>query len=126
VPPSSATATTIAAASAAVSANNTSQAVPTQAAASSLAPSLTPTLAAIAEKKLQFIFSGQSWVEIRDAHNTIIHSRRHEKGEKTEIDGKPPFQMVIGNASEVKLKYKGKDVDLSETSPAGVARFNLN
>jgi cytoskeleton protein RodZ len=83
------------------------------------------TPAAPNPKAMQFKFAGQSWLEVRDSSNAIIHSQRHDKGGSVEVEGKPPYRLIIGNASQVSMTFKGKAVDLSDQSPSGVARITL-
>ena len=42
-----------------------------------------------------------------------------------EVEGQPPFAVVVGNAGQVTLQYKGKAVDLSKRSKEDVARLTL-
>ena len=74
---------------------------------------------------LQFRFAQPSWVEVRDRSGQIIFSQLSQADSQREIEGQPPFALVIGNASHVTLKYKGKTVDLSLRSKDDVARLTL-
>jgi len=74
---------------------------------------------------LQFSFAQPSWVEVRDRSGQIIFSQLSQADSQREIEGQPPFALVIGNASNVTLKYKGKPVDLSLRSKDDVARLTL-
>lgn len=74
---------------------------------------------------LLFSFSQPSWVEVRDGTGQIIFSQLNQAGSSREISGRPPFSLVVGNASAVTLQYNGKPVDLSKRSKEDVARLTL-
>lgn len=77
------------------------------------------------DSALKLSFAQPSWVEIRDRSGQVIFSQLNQAGSQREIEGQPPFSLVIGNASNVTVQYKGKTVDLSLRSKDDVARFNL-
>lgn len=70
-------------------------------------------------------FSRDSWVEVRDKDGQIIVSRLHQGGTRRDISGAAPLSLVIGNASHVKLRYKGQDVPLQPNAESDVARLTL-
>lgn len=74
---------------------------------------------------LKFSFDQPSWVEVRDRNGQIVFSQLNQAGSLREVDGQPPFSLVIGNAAHVTLQYKGKTVDLSQRSKENVARLTL-
>lgn len=74
---------------------------------------------------LKFSFAKPSWVEVRDRSGQIVFSQLNQAGSQREIDGQPPFTLVVGNAANVTLQYKGKTVDLSRRSRDDVARLTL-
>lgn len=90
------------------------------AAAASVAPA-TPAQA----HRLVFRFDKESWVEVRDASGEIIFSRTNRAGSVQEVSGKPPYQLVVGNAKSVALEYGGKPVDLVPHTKVSVARLTL-
>ena len=47
-------------------------------------------------------------------------------GSEREVEGVLPFSLVVGNASHVKLTYKGRDVPLEPRSKDDVARVSLD
>ena len=75
---------------------------------------------------LRFAFSKPSWVEVRDKSGQIVFSQLSPGGTQKEVEGVPPFVVVIGNAGHVTLTYKGRDVDLSKRSKDDVARLTLD
>ena len=77
------------------------------------------------ERRLVFRFDGDSWVEVRDGAGKIIFSRTNRAGSVQEVQGEPPFSLVIGNARDVNLQYKGEAVDLVPHTKVSVARLTL-
>ena len=77
------------------------------------------------QAKLLFSFTQPSWVEVRDHSGQIVFSNESPAQSQREVGGRPPFSIVIGNASHVALQYNGKLVDLSKRSKDGVARLTL-
>ena len=75
--------------------------------------------------QLVFEFQDKSWVEVRDASQRIIFSGENLPGTRQAVAGKPPFQLVIGNAARVDLQYDDNRVDLKPYIRAEVARLTL-
>lgn len=78
------------------------------------------------ERQLLLSFSGVSWVEVRDASNQIIYSGNSTPDSRQALRGRPPFQLVIGNASAVKLRYEDRAIDLQPHTRVDVARLTLD
>ncbi len=100
---------------------------PVPVAASVVAPQVTgkPPVPAGAEA-LYFSFAQPSWVEVRDRSGEIVYSQLNQAGTQREISGQPPYSLVIGNASQVTLQYRGNPVDLMAVRSKGdVARLTL-
>ena len=74
---------------------------------------------------LKFRFHGEAWVEIRDARGKVLLSRLNAAGTETEVAGKPPLSVVVGNAPEVKVFYKDREFDLGPYTKVAVARFTV-
>lgn len=74
---------------------------------------------------LKFRFKGESWVEIRDSKGRILLSRLNAAGSDVEVSGKPPFNVVIGNAPDVELFYNDHEFDLEPHTKVAVARFTI-
>lgn len=88
-----------------------------------VAPAATPVVAGA--KILKFSFDQPSWVEVRDGSGKVVFSKKNEAGSEREVEGVPPFAVIIGNAGHVTLLYKGKNVDLSRRSKDDVVRLTL-
>lgn len=75
--------------------------------------------------RLIFSFDGSSWVEVKDAAGRTIFSQMNAKGTTQLIEGRPPFQLVVGNASHVRLQHNDQPVDLMPHTRVEVARLTL-
>lgn len=86
----------------------------------SVADSATP-----AQRVLQLEFAGESWVEIKDANGRELMRQLNPPGSRVELKGQPPFDILIGNAAQVRLGYNGRPIDLTPFVDVSVARFTL-
>jgi cytoskeleton protein RodZ len=68
---------------------------------------------------------GEAWLEVKDGAGRMLISSLNPAGTERTIRGRAPFDIVIGNASSVKLTYDGKPVDLRPHTKVEVARFTL-
>jgi cytoskeleton protein RodZ len=75
--------------------------------------------------RVKLVFAGESWTEIRDAGGKVLLSRKNAAGSEQSADGTPPFDLVVGNAREVKLYYNGAEVDMTPYTKVSVAKFQL-
>lgn len=74
---------------------------------------------------LQLEFGAESWVEIRDATGRMLHRQLNVPGSSIEVRGEPPFDLVVGNAGQVRMTYNGRPIDLKPFIDVTVARFTL-
>lgn len=74
---------------------------------------------------LIFVFDERSWLEVVDASKQMLHSGENPAGSRLELVGRPPFDIVVGNAGKVRLTYGDREVDLAPHTRAEVARFRL-
>lgn len=81
--------------------------------------------AAATPAPLVLTYRGPSWTEIRDRSGQVLISRLVAAGSEQPIRGTPPFDVVIGNAQEVVLVYRGKPIDLTRSARQNVARLRL-
>jgi cytoskeleton protein RodZ len=80
-----------------------------------------------AESAIRLTFTEVSWVEVLDASGKQLLSQNNPAGSEVRLDGKGPFQVLIGNASGTRLEYRGKPIELGPmTSRDNVARVKLN
>lgn len=79
----------------------------------------------LATPVLRFSFAARSWLEVTDANKQLLHSGENPGGTQLTLTGKPPFDVVVGNAGKVTLTYGEKSVDLAPHMRADVARLTL-
>ena len=94
--------------------------------AASAAETATAAVASPNDRVLAFSFADVSWVEVRDATQRVVLTGKSEPGTRQTVRGRPPFQLVIGNAQTVKLRYEDRAVDLLPYIRADVARLTLD
>ena len=77
---------------------------------------------------LSFMFTGESWVEVKDAEGKKIFSQTSPGNTEETVNGSPPFSLIIGNATSVRLFYNDEPVDLIPytNTNGGVARLSLD
>jgi cytoskeleton protein RodZ len=112
---------TVVAIASAPAVSDPSVALPTPTPAADAAPAM-PADA----RQLAFRFRGKSWVEVKDASQQIILTGQYVDGGAEMVAGRPPFQIVIGNAALVDLTYAGQPIDLKPYTRAEVARLSLD
>ncbi len=67
-----------------------------------------------------------SWVEVREADGSALHNGLVKAGDTLELSGKPPYRLVIGNASHLEVVYEGRTQDLAPHMRANnIARLEL-
>jgi len=76
-------------------------------------------------KRVELEFDQLSWVEIKQGNGKILLSQLNPAGTRQLIEGMPPFEVVIGNAANVRLKYNDATVDLRPYFKVDVARLTL-
>jgi cytoskeleton protein RodZ len=88
-------------------------------------PAAQPAPAAPPGHQLVFTFAGKSWVEVKDATGRVILAQVNAPGSRQVVGGKPPFQVVIGNATQVSLQMDERAIDLVPYIRAEVARLSV-
>jgi len=68
---------------------------------------------------------GEAWIEIKDAADRMLVSSLNPPGSERVVRGRPPYSLVIGNASQVSVTYDDKPIDLAPHTRQDVARFTL-
>lgn len=92
--------------------------------ADAAAPASVPPLPAEGPQ-LVFTFGDKSWVEVKDARQRILLSSENPAGTRQVVSGKPPFDVVIGNAAKVEVQYGDRQIDLKPHIRAEVARLTI-
>lgn len=78
-------------------------------------------------RPLHFVFSKDTWAEVIDANGVILLSRTNPGGSEQWIGGprRAPYNVSIAHPANVKLYYKGKEVDLSAYAAMDVAHIKV-
>ncbi len=76
-------------------------------------------------KSIRLQFDQDAWVQIRDGNGRTIHSTLSKAGSTVELNGRPPFEFVVGNAANVRMTYSGRPFDIRPYIGETVARFTL-
>lgn len=75
--------------------------------------------------QLHLEFGEESWAEIKDASGRPLHRQLNPAGSSVDIQGQPPFDVLIGNAAQARMTYNGRPIDLKPFISVTVARFTL-
>lgn len=99
---------------------------PSVAALPAAAPATPPKAAAsTGSASVLLAFRDYSWTEARDRNGVILMSRMNPGGSTQTITGDGPLDLVIGNAADVTVTFKGARVDLVPYTRQNVARLTL-
>ena len=71
-------------------------------------------------------FSDDCWVGIRDAERRFKLFGTIPKGSRKVLGGVPPYRLVLGNASAVRVSVDGRPFDIGPYVRDNVARFTLD
>jgi cytoskeleton protein RodZ len=77
------------------------------------------------KRRISMQFERESWVEIKDVGGKTLISQLNPAGSEQAIEGRPPFEVIIGNAQHVRLSYDDRPIDLAPHVKVEVARFTL-
>ncbi|RRQ21088.1 helix-turn-helix domain-containing protein [Thiohalobacter thiocyanaticus] len=84
-----------------------------------------PAEAGPQQLQLRLQLSQDSWISIRNAAGERLLVGLYQAGSEHRISGRPPLQVVLGNAAGVELTVDGEPYSLSGYDPGSVARFTL-
>lgn len=70
-------------------------------------------------------FRGKSWVEVRDATGVLIAQVTGSAGGTQVVNGRAPFDVILGNAAAVNVTWQGRPFDTTPYTRQNVARFTL-
>ncbi len=68
---------------------------------------------------------GEAWIEIKDSADRMLVSSLNPAGSERVVRGRPPYTLVIGNASSVRVTYDDKPIDLAPHTRQDVARLTV-
>ena len=77
------------------------------------------------EVPLTLAFRDYSWTLIKDRSGRVLLARMNPGRTAQSISGTPPLDVVIGNAADVTITWRGARVDLAPYTRGNVARFVL-
>lgn len=75
------------------------------------------------EDHLRFVFSGDCWVEVRDADDVAVHQDLARAGQTLDLWGQAPFRIRLGYAPAVELAYNDARVPLTPHTRNDVANL---
>jgi cytoskeleton protein RodZ len=78
-------------------------------------------------RPLHFVFSEKTWAEVIDVNGNILLSKTNPGGSEQWIGGpkRAPYDISIAHPANVKLYYKGKEIDLSPYAGMETARLKV-
>lgn len=79
----------------------------------------------VAQGPIHLVFEEESWVDVKDKSGKTLFKQVNPPKSEQWVNGHPPFSLVIGNASSVRLYYEGEEIDLDEFTDVEVARLIL-
>lgn len=74
---------------------------------------------------LRLHFLGDSWAEVSDSTGKRLVYQLAEKNTDLNLTGEPPFTILLGNAPEVQVFYKGKEFDHTRYHRDEIAYFRV-
>jgi cytoskeleton protein RodZ len=80
---------------------------------------------AVADSTLVLTFVGTSWVRVKDESGAVLVAQTGTAGATLPVGGRPPLDVVIGNADKVRAQFRGQPVDLAPHTRFNVARLVL-
>jgi cytoskeleton protein RodZ len=86
---------------------------------------VSPSLVA-GTKRVRLDFERDSWVEIKDADGKVLLSQVNPAGSRQLVEGVAPLQIVVGNASGVRMTVNDETFDLKPFTRVDVARLTLD
>ena len=74
---------------------------------------------------LMIAYRGAAWTEVRDANGQRLLLLTGTPGTSQSVTGKPPFDLVLGNASSATVTWRGNTFDLAPHIQKNIARVRL-
>lgn len=75
--------------------------------------------------RIVFQCEEEAWLEVRDSAGRQLLSSLNPPGCERVVQGRGPFELVIGNASHVRVLHNDREVDLRPHSKQDIARFTI-
>lgn len=77
-------------------------------------------------RRVRLQLNQESWISIRDGDGAALLVGLYPAGSEHRVSGRPPLQVVLGNAAGVEFSVDGRAYDLTGYDPGSVARFTLD
>lgn len=74
---------------------------------------------------LTMSFTGDCWIQVKDADGKTVSTGIKKAGDNVSLDGKAPFKVILGAPEKVSMTLASEPVDLSGYTSGKVARFTL-
>lgn len=74
---------------------------------------------------LKVEFSGDCWVEVRDVNGSVLFKNMKRDGEILNVNGLPPFRVLLGNATVVSVSYNGEPIIVNPSADNQSARITI-
>lgn len=83
------------------------------------------TVQALPDSELVLAFDGECWIRIEDSTGQAIAFGVKMPGQVVALDGEAPYQVTLGAPQNVRMVFRGEDVDLSDYRSGRVVRIDL-
>lgn len=84
------------------------------------------TVNADGDDRIEMTFTDECWVEITDASGMSIYGDLNREGDLLVVNGVAPFQVLLGRAASVSMRFNGEAVELGAyTTTDQTARVRL-
>ncbi len=80
--------------------------------ADSVAEKAPAEFAPVALDTLTFTFSSECWLEVTDARGDVLAADLYQPGQSVSLQGRTPFDVMLGNARAVVVELNGSAVQL--------------
>ncbi|MGO4999013.1 cytoskeleton protein RodZ [Oceanisphaera sp. W20_SRM_FM3] len=74
---------------------------------------------------LSLNFTNDCWIKITDSKGKVLSEGIKKAQQSLALEGEPPFKLILGVPTAVRLEYLGKAVDLSSFSAGRAARLTV-
>ena len=84
-------------------------------------------LEVLKRRPLHFVFNENSWTEVLDSRGVVLLSRTNQRGTEKWVGGPrhEPYDVSIAHPANVKLYFRGKEIDLSAYAGMDVVHLKL-
>lgn len=84
-------------------------------------------LEVLKRRPLHLVFIESAWAEVIDAHGVVLLSRNNQRGTEKWVGGPrhEPYEISISHPANVRLFFRGKEIDLSAYAGMDVAHLRV-